>query len=56
MKTPLLACRLGVVLVILLFGDRALGQGCNLAVVPADDPPDCDGVPIAEPTAKGQAP
>jgi hypothetical protein len=53
MKTPLLACRLGMVVAILLLGDSAFGQGCNLAVVPADDPPDCDGVPIAEAYCEG---
>jgi hypothetical protein len=53
MKTPLLACRLGIVFAILLLGLRASGQGCNLAVTPADDPPECDGVPIAEAYCEG---
>jgi hypothetical protein len=42
MKTLRFACRLGAALAILLVGDRALAQGCNLGVVPADDPPSCN--------------
>ncbi len=53
MKTLLLACTLGMLLVVLLLGGRALAQGCNLAVLPADDPPDCDGVPLKEAYCEG---
>jgi len=34
MKTLWFACRLGAALAILLVGDRALAQGCNLGSYP----------------------
>jgi hypothetical protein len=53
MKMPLLVCRIGLALIALLLGVRASGQGCNLKVTPADDPPDCYGVPIPEAYCEG---
>jgi hypothetical protein len=53
MKTPLVVCRIGAMIAILFFGGRAFAQGCGLAVTPADDPPDCYGVPVQEAYCEG---
>jgi hypothetical protein len=53
MKTPLVVCRIGAMVAILLFSGRAFAQGCNLAIKNVDVQEQCNGVDIVEQYCEG---